>query len=81
MLAKRAGDPVRRGEPLAVLYVGSSSNIAQAETILRDAIHIGARPPAPRPLVFGRVSSDGVERTGPEHSLIEAGSSVRIETR
>jgi pyrimidine-nucleoside phosphorylase len=62
LLNKRVGDPVKRGEALAVLHAGDRSDIAEAERILRGAIHIGSEAVTPRPLVFGRVTADGAER-------------------
>jgi pyrimidine-nucleoside phosphorylase len=62
LLNKRVGDPVKRGEALAVLYAGDRSDVAESERILRGAIHTGSEPVTPRPLVFGRVTAEGAER-------------------
>jgi pyrimidine-nucleoside phosphorylase len=63
VLKKRAGDPVREGETIAILHTGDRSNIPAAEEVLRGAIRIGAKPPSPKPLVFGRVTSAGTDRS------------------
>jgi pyrimidine-nucleoside phosphorylase len=62
VLNKRVGDAVTRGEALAVLHTGERSDVAEAERLLRGAIRLGREAVAPRPLVFGRVTTDGVER-------------------
>jgi pyrimidine-nucleoside phosphorylase len=61
VLMKRAGNPVQEGETIAILHTGDRSKVAKAEEALRGAIHIGAKPPVPKPLVFGRVTSAGID--------------------
>jgi pyrimidine-nucleoside phosphorylase/thymidine phosphorylase len=55
VLAKKTGDGVRAGEPLAVLHVRDDGRAAAAS--LLAGYRIGARAPAPRPLVLERLAA------------------------
>ena len=58
----RTGDAVEKGAPLATVYYNDETKKQEAAGMLKDAIRIGDDPPAQRPLVYGRVSKEGVER-------------------
>jgi thymidine phosphorylase len=55
VLAKKTGDGVHAGEPLAVLHVRDDGRAAAAS--LLAGYRIGARAPAPRPLVLERLAA------------------------
>jgi pyrimidine-nucleoside phosphorylase len=62
VLQKKAGDPVREGERIATLYSSSEKLCENAERIFVSAVTIRGEQPARRPLVFARVTKDGVQR-------------------
>lgn len=55
----RLGDAVRRGEPLATLHINAERHTAEARSMLLAAIGIADEAPAPAPVIFGRVGSQG----------------------
>ena len=61
-LFRRTGDAVLAGEPLAELHASSESRLEDAAVRFRAALSIGEEPPAPRPLIFSRVSEELTER-------------------
>jgi len=58
VLNKKTGDPVDKGEPVAVLHARSGRKSEGAQSLLRDAIEIGPKSPAPRPLVIETIGGD-----------------------
>lgn len=62
VLYKRLGERVEKGETLAEFYVTRQDNLQEAITAFNEGIIIGDQPPQPRPLVYGVVTRDGVER-------------------
>lgn len=62
ILNKNVGDYVEEGENIATLYSSDISKCYAAENLLRKTIHIGSEKPAKMPIVFARVTKDGVER-------------------
>jgi len=58
----RTGDAVEKGAPLATVYYNDETKKQEAAGMIRDAIEIGDTPPAQRPLIYGMVSKEGVER-------------------
>ena len=60
VLHKKRGDFVRAGEPLCTFY-GSAEKFAAAEAMYRSGLTFRSEPPEPRPLVYARVTPDGVE--------------------
>ncbi len=61
VLHAKTGQWVEAGTPLATLYTDRPAALAQAEQRLLAAFKIEGEPPAKRPLIFARVSLDGVE--------------------
>ena len=61
LMRKKAGDPVRAGEPIAVLYAASAARLSAAERTARGALICSAAPPRPSALIRARVTRDGVE--------------------
>ena len=62
LIRKKAGDRVERGEPLATLLTDRPETLDEAQRHLRAAIRIGQEPPKKVPLVYARISKDGIER-------------------
>ena len=62
-LLKKRGDRVAKGEVLALLHTGRGKMPDRCPELMRDAISIGAARPRPRPVVLGRVTSSGLEKT------------------
>ena len=58
----RTGDAVEKGAPLATVYCNDESKKREAVGMITAAIWIGDTPPAQRPLIYGMVSKEGVER-------------------
>ncbi|MEG1151668.1 MAG: pyrimidine-nucleoside phosphorylase [Oscillospiraceae bacterium] len=61
ILKKKVGDYVKSGEEIAVLHANKEKNVLEAETIFLDAITISKNNVEEEPLVYARVSKDGVE--------------------
>jgi len=62
VLHKRTGETVRMGEPLADFYVTREELLDKAIDTFKRAVVIRQEPPEPKPLVYGVVTSEGVER-------------------
>ena len=62
ILKKKVGDKVQKGEPLAVFYTSDPSRCAQAERLFESAVTIRDEAPEEIPLIYARVTRDGVER-------------------
>lgn len=54
-LLRKTGDPVRNGEPIAILYASDASLFTAAEQTLLSATLIGAAAPEKRPLLLFEV--------------------------
>jgi thymidine phosphorylase len=54
----KPGDRVSKGQPVLDLAADDAARIADALAALDDAIEIGDTPPAPRPLIAGRIGPD-----------------------
>lgn len=61
VLHKKTGDAVKKGESLCTFY-GAPEKFAAAEAMYRSGLVYSDRKPEPAPLVYARVTSDGVER-------------------
>ena len=61
VLRKKPGEPVGVGETLAELHTAKEEQLPEAMELLLQAMEIGAAPPAPVPMVYARVTADGVE--------------------
>ncbi|MCI6843754.1 MAG: pyrimidine-nucleoside phosphorylase [Coriobacteriaceae bacterium] len=62
VLQKKAGDKVAAGDVLATLHASSEARLDEGEQILRDSYELGDERPAPEPLVYARVTRNGVDR-------------------
>jgi pyrimidine-nucleoside phosphorylase len=62
ILKKKTGDPIREGDPLAVLYSSSGDLCAAAERTFLGAVAIRPEKPEPRPLLIARVDKDGFRK-------------------
>ena len=57
---KKAGDKVRSGDVLAVLYAADEARLDAAEEVYRGALTVSQEPPAPVKRIFARVDRGGV---------------------
>lgn len=62
ILKAKLGDRVVKGQPIAELYTSRENTSKAAEDMLRQAITIGEEEPQVAPLVYARVTIDGVEK-------------------
>ena len=62
VLDKKTGDYVNEGDTLAVLYASSKDLFSKAESILKSAYTLSKEKAEEEPLIFAKVSVDGVER-------------------
>ncbi len=60
-IRKKYGDPVKKGEVLAVLHTSQEKSLLQAEKLYQESIAIGNLLPPAKPLVYARVERDTVE--------------------
>lgn len=61
VLHKRLGEWVNKGETLADFYINNEDNCQDAIKVFLEAITIGNRTPAVRPLVYGAVTEEGIK--------------------
>lgn len=61
LLHKKTGDRVKKGDVLATMYTSKEELFASAEEKYYSAITIGQDAVTPKPLVYARVTRDGVE--------------------
>lgn len=61
-LKKKVGDRVEKGETLALLYTSDEKLFAAAKEEFLKAVTIGDKPLKPEPLIYARVTREGVER-------------------
>lgn len=52
VLHKKIGDPVRRGEALATLYLNQKRSVDEAKLLVLDSFQIGREKPSPSPLLL-----------------------------
>ena len=57
---KKTGDPVKKGEPFAILYASEEKRLDEGEARLRQAVPVAEIPPETMPLFLGMAS----ERNG-----------------
>jgi len=55
-LLKKQGDRVARGEPLALIHYSSIERLPPAQARVERAFSLGLEPPAPAPLIRGRIA-------------------------
>lgn len=55
-LLRKAGEPVERGEPLALIHYNSPERLAQAQAKVEWAFIIGEEPPPPAALILARIA-------------------------
>ena len=59
---KKLGDYVKAGESICTFYTDDESLFAAAEEMYRGGLIIRAEKPIVPPLIYARVTADGVER-------------------
>ena len=62
IMHKKLGDAVKAGEPICTLYADDDALFAAAEEMYVGGLTIGAEKPEVPPLIYARVTSEGVER-------------------
>ncbi|MCC8066936.1 MAG: pyrimidine-nucleoside phosphorylase [Clostridiales bacterium] len=62
ILEKKTGDPVKKGETIARLYTSDERKTEAAGKRMQEAVAIGAEAPEKRPLIYARVTEQGVVR-------------------
>ncbi|HEY9574468.1 MAG TPA: pyrimidine-nucleoside phosphorylase [Lachnospiraceae bacterium] len=62
VLEKKVGDKVEKGDVLAVLYTSKEALFANAEKKYLDSIFIEEEKAEDKPLIYARVTKDGVEK-------------------
>ncbi len=63
ILHKKTGDFVEKGETLATLYAEKTTLFTEAEKEYLSAITLSKEPVKRNPLIYARVTKDGIERT------------------
>ena len=53
---KKTGDPVKKGEPFAILYASEEKRLDEGEVRLRQAVPVAEIPPETMPLFLGRAA-------------------------
>ena len=59
---KKLGDYVHKGESICTFYADEETLFAAAEEMYRGGLVIRDEPPKLPPLIYARVTPDGVER-------------------
>ena len=59
---KKLGDAVKAGEPICTQYADDDTLCAVTEQMYVGGLTIGAEKPEVPPLIYARVTSEGVER-------------------
>ena len=62
VLKKKTGDSVKAGDVLAVLYTSNDSLFEAAEEKYQQSVVIQAEAPKEEPLIYARVTPNGVEK-------------------
>ena len=62
ILHKKTGDKVEKGDVLATMYTTKPELFEAAEKRYQEAIVIGDEKPKTQPLIYARVTKDGVEK-------------------
>lgn len=61
LLKKKYGDRVEAGDTIATLFAAREELFAEAGRLLADSYEIGEKKPEEEPLIYARVTKDGVE--------------------
>lgn len=62
VMNKRIGDYVQKGDIIGYFHVNREDRLNEAVQRFKEAISVGSEKPKKRPLVFGAVTADGIER-------------------
>ena len=62
VLKKKAGDPVKAGEPLAVLHANDREKLQAAKKRFLQACTITGEPPTAKPFIRGIVTKEGIQK-------------------
>ncbi|HBF76651.1 MAG TPA: pyrimidine-nucleoside phosphorylase [Clostridiaceae bacterium] len=62
VIKKKVGDKVNKGESIAIIHTNNIEKAKEAEFRIKNAYHYSEIKPEKRPLIFGVVTKDGIER-------------------
>lgn len=62
ILTKKVGDYVNKGDLLATMYASNKELFVNAEKRYRSALVFSAEKPERKPLIFARITKDGIEK-------------------
>lgn len=62
ILTKKVGDYVNKGDLLATMYTSNKELFVNAEKRYRSALVFSAEKPERKPLIFARITKDGIEK-------------------
>jgi pyrimidine-nucleoside phosphorylase len=62
VLSKKVGEAVQKGEVIAVIHTNDMEKAVASEEKIHEAYHITKKKPEERPLIFGVVTKDGMEK-------------------
>lgn len=62
ILKKKVGEQVAKGDVLAKIHTSDQNAIERAEEMIKEALHISSQAPQKLPLIYARVTSEGVEK-------------------
>ena len=68
VLKKKVGDPVKKGEPLAVIHASAPEKLSAAREKFLSACRFDDAPVEKRPLIHGFVTKDGVWKLWEPHN-------------
>jgi pyrimidine-nucleoside phosphorylase len=62
IIEKKVGEAVKKGDIIATIYTNDMNKSAEAEVRIHEAFRIIKTPVGERPLIFGVVTKDGIEK-------------------
>ncbi|MCD7736175.1 MAG: thymidine phosphorylase, partial [Lachnospiraceae bacterium] len=62
ILRKKTGDFVKKGDTIAELFTSEEARLDAAVARISDAVVIGSEAPEKRPLIYARVTEQGVDK-------------------
>ena len=57
VLQAKLGDPIVRGQPLAIVHANDEERLLHAERVLQSALELSASPVAPPPVILERLGT------------------------
>jgi pyrimidine-nucleoside phosphorylase len=69
-LLRKRGDPLGKGEPIAILSASRAAVPKACAAALREAVRVSRTRPRPRPVIVGKVTAERLERLTMPSGLI-----------